>query len=202
VTGSGSDPAAYPTFAGDGSGTWLRYRGAEGAGHRPDLRGLRIARYATAITLNGNRNDPAAFNVVPCWKDRQRHDERGQAVHRRDPPGQRAGHGGARVSFSPSATPRATSAGLHAIYLASHATGARIEGNTFQDFCGSAIKLRDASGGATITGNHFRDADGAGDRGMVLRHGAHRRMHQGGGRMPHGIIVTATISATCRQTAA
>jgi hypothetical protein len=49
--------------------------------------------------------------------------------------------------------------GLHAIYLANHSTGARIEGNTFQDFCGSAIKLRDASSGATITGNHFRDAD-------------------------------------------
>jgi hypothetical protein len=62
VTGQGSDPAAYPTFAGDGSGTWLRYRGAEGRDTGLTLRALRIARYATAITLNGNRNDPAAFN--------------------------------------------------------------------------------------------------------------------------------------------
>jgi hypothetical protein len=51
--------------------------------------------------------------------------------------------------------PPQTCPGLHAIYLASHATGARIEGNTFTDFCGSAIKLRDDSGGATITGNRF-----------------------------------------------
>jgi hypothetical protein len=57
--------------------------------------------------------------------------------------------------------PRETCGGLHAIYLASHSTGARIEGNTFQDFCGSAIKLRDDSGQATIRGNRFRDADRA-----------------------------------------
>ena len=168
VTGSGNDPAAYPTFAGDGSGTWLRYRGAEGRDTGLTLRALRIARYATAITLNGNRNDPAAFNkgtvlenlvLAQIGSDTTNGAKPSTAAIRLVNAQDTVVRG---VFFHTIRNaPRDKCGGLHAIYLASHSTGARIEGNTFQDFCGSAIKLRDASGGATITGNHFRDADAA-----------------------------------------
>ncbi len=168
LAGTSADPAAYPAFVGNGSGTWLRFRGAEGRDSGLTVRALRIARYATAISLNGNRNDPAAFNrgtVLENLVLAQIGTDTGQGlapstaairlVNAQDTV--------VRGMFFHTIrnAPRSACGGLHAIYLASHSTGARIEGNTFQDFCGSAIKLRDASGNATIRANHFRDADGA-----------------------------------------
>ncbi|WP_179505704.1 MULTISPECIES: hypothetical protein [unclassified Sphingomonas] len=167
IAGTASDPAAFPAFLGDGTSTWLHYRGAEGRDSGLTVQALRVARYATAISLNGNRNDPAAFNrgtVLENLVLAQIGSDAGTAkpstaairlVNAKDTV--------VRGVFFHTIrnTPRDTCGGLHAIYLASHSTGARVEGNTFQDFCGSAIKLRDDSGGATIRANHFRDADGA-----------------------------------------
>lgn len=168
IAGTASDPAAFPAFIGDGSATWLRYRGAEGRDSGLTIRGLRIARYATAISLNGNRNDPAAFNrgtvlenlvLAQIGSDASAGNAPSTAAIRLVNAQDTVVRG---VFFHTIRnTPRARCGGLHAIYLASHSTGARIEGNTFQDFCGSAIKLRDASGQATIRANHFRDADNA-----------------------------------------
>lgn len=170
LAGTSADPAAYPAFVGDGSGTWLHFRGAEGRDSGLTVRALRIAHYATAISLNGNRNDPAAFNrgsVLENLVLAQIGTDTGTA------PGLAPSTAAIRLVNARDTVvrgvffhtirnaPRDKCGGLHAIYLASHSTGAQIEGNTFQDFCGSAIKLRDASGGATIRANHFRDADGA-----------------------------------------
>jgi hypothetical protein len=167
IAGATDDPAAYPAFIGDDSATWLRFRGAEGRNTGLAIRALRIARYATAISLNGNRNDPAAFNrgtVLENLVLAQIGSDAGagqpstaaiRLVNARDTVVRGVYFHTIRNA------PRETCGGLHAIYLASHSTGARIEGNTFQDFCGSAIKLRDDSGQATIRGNRFRDADRA-----------------------------------------
>lgn len=155
-----------PAFVGDGTGTWLHYRGTLGRDSGLTVRALRIARYATAISLDGNRTDPAAFNRGTVLTDLAIEDIG-------------SGSGGAggdsaapstaaiRLVNAQDTTIRAIAfrrirtadparcAGLHAIYLASHARGARIIGNTFTDFCGSAIKLRDDSGDAVIDGNRF-----------------------------------------------
>ncbi|MCW1383825.1 hypothetical protein OLX02_13445 [Novosphingobium sp. KCTC 2891] len=48
---------------------------------------------------------------------------------------------------------------IHPVYLAHYSSGTRIEGHTFEDFCGAAIKLRDRSNDNTIIGNHFKTGD-------------------------------------------
>jgi hypothetical protein len=166
LLGQQTAPAAPPTFVGTGRETWLRLRAAEGQDSGLTVKGLRIVHYATAITLNGNREDPAAFNRGTVLADLVLEQIGSDGPTRPSTAAIRLVN--ARdttirgVTFRAIRnTPPQTCPGLHAIYLASHATGARIEGNTFADFCGSAIKLRDDSGGATITGNRFSGADGA-----------------------------------------
>lgn len=177
LMGQQATPAAPPTFVGSGGETWLRLRAAEGQDSGLTVKGLRIVHYATAITLNGNREDPAAFNrgtvLADLVLEQIGSDDRGGGGGNGADGPSRPSTAAIRLVNARDTTirgvtfrairnnPPQTCPGLHAIYLASHATGARIEGNTFTDFCGSAIKLRDDSGGATITGNRFSGADGA-----------------------------------------
>lgn len=179
LLGQQTAPAAPPTFVGSGVETWLRLRAAEGQDSGLTVKGLRIVHYATAITLNGNREDPAAFNRGTVLADLVLEQIGSDTLNGDGTDGPirpspiRPSTAAIRLVNARDTTirgvtfrairnsPPQTCPGLHAIYLASHATGARIEGNTFADFCGSAIKLRDDSGGATITGNRFSGADGA-----------------------------------------
>lgn len=157
-----------PQFMGNGTGTWLQFRGSQGKDSGLSIQGLGVTRYATAISLNGNRSDPAAFNRGTVIADLVLTQIGSDTTSGAAPSTAAIRLVNARdtvirgVLFQTIRnTPRARCGGLHAIYLASHAIGARIEGNTFADFCGSAIKLRDDSGRATITGNTFRAPDNA-----------------------------------------
>ncbi len=168
LTIAGSSPVAadYPAFYGRGNGTWLRYEGRAGRDTGLTIRNLRIVDYGTAITLNGNRDDPAGFNRGTVIANN---------VFARIGSTSGKGKSTAALRFVNSRDniiennyfrtirnyPVSSCPGLHAMYVAHGSSGNRIERNKFEDFCGSAVKLRDASGNTVLVKNSFATADRA-----------------------------------------
>lgn len=168
ITGASRDPGNYPAFYGDGTGTWLRYDGSAGQSTGLAIRNLRIVDYSTAITLNGNRDDPRGFNrgtIIAgniftrigsdSSKGRGASTAALRLVNSRDNAIENNWFKTIR-NYPATACP-----GLHAIYVAHRSTGNHIVGNSFDDFCGSAIKLRDGSNDNMIKNNRFRTRDKA-----------------------------------------
>ena len=167
IQGMQGERARYPVFVGSGSGTFLRVYGTRKAGAVIVLRRLRIARYATAISIEAARNrpSPSALAVIA------------------DNVFDRIGAIGSTDARPSTAAIRLVNASgvliarnvfldvfngkqsdcplLHPIYLAHFSSGTRIVGNTFDGFCGSAIKLRDRSNGTLIFDNRFERAGDA-----------------------------------------
>lgn len=168
LTISGTSPVAadYPAFYGKGNGTWLRYDGAAGRDTGLTIRNLRIVDYGTAITLNGNRDDPGGFNRGTVISDN---------VFARIGSTSGKGKSTAALRLVNSRDnvitnnyfrtirnyPVSSCPGLHAMYVAHSSSGNKIERNKFEDFCGSAIKLRDGSGDNQLVRNSFKTADKA-----------------------------------------
>lgn len=166
IAGTSTLAADYPAFYGNGSGTWLRYEGGAGRDTGLTIRNLRIVDYGTAITLNGNRDDPQGFNRGTVISDN---------VFARI--GSASGKGKSTAALrlvnsrgnviennyfrSIRNYPVSSCPGLHAMYVAHSSSGNRIVHNTFDDFCGSAVKLRDGSGDNEILRNSFKTADRA-----------------------------------------
>ncbi len=147
--------------------TWLRLWAAQGLPSGLTVEGLEIRDYHTAISLDGNRDDPAAGNHGAVIRDNVF----------------------ARIGTIASGDPKALSTAairfvnssentvernrfevirnvsgcgaLHALYVAHHSSRNRIVDNTIDDFCGSAVKLRDGSNDNLIAGNVFRHAENA-----------------------------------------
>ncbi|MFM9937656.1 MAG: hypothetical protein ACKVOL_15830 [Novosphingobium sp.] len=166
ISGTTTVAADYPAFYGNGSGTWLRYDGHAGRATGLTIRNLRIVDYGTAITLNGDRDDPQGYNMGTVISDN---------VFARIGSASGKGKSTAAVRLVNSREnviednyfhtirnyPVTSCAGLHSIYVAHTSFGNKIDRNKFEDFCGSAIKLRDRSGSNEIMRNTFITSDKA-----------------------------------------
>lgn len=168
ITGSSRDASNYPAFYGNGTGTWLRYAGSAGRTTGLTIRNLRIVDFSTAITLNGNREDPQGFNrgtvitgniFTRIGTDSTRGEGASTAalrlVNSRDNVIENNWFKTIR-NYPVTACPP-----LHSIYVAHRSSGNHIVGNSFDDFCGSAIKLRDGSNDNVIENNRFHTKDKA-----------------------------------------
>jgi hypothetical protein len=166
IAGTSAQAADYPAFYGDGAGTWLRYDGRAGRDTGLTIRNLRIVDYGTAITLNGDRDNPEGYNRGTVISDN---------VFARIGSTSGKGKSTAALRLVNSREniieknyfhtirnyPVTSCPGLHAIYVAHTSFGNKIERNKFDDFCGSAIKLRDKSGDNQILRNSFTTSDRA-----------------------------------------
>ncbi len=164
IAGASKDAAEYPAFYGNGTRTWLRYDGSAGQPTGLTIRNLRIVDYATAITLNGNRDDPRGYNMGTVISDN---------VFARigSPLGKGVSTAAVRLVNSRDNViennyfrtirnyPVTSCGALHAIYAAHASSGNKIDNNKFEDFCGSAVKLRDRSGNNRINKNIFKTTD-------------------------------------------
>ncbi|WP_225205314.1 right-handed parallel beta-helix repeat-containing protein [Novosphingobium huizhouense] len=168
-----TDPtASYPAFVGDGNATFVRLRGARPQGVGFVLRKLRVAGYATAISIEAGRDAPrpATRTIIADNVFERIGSSPGDAGASPPRPSTAAirlvNVGGAVVARNLFRdirnTPSAACPLLHAVYLAHFSSRAMILGNTFDGFCGSAIKLRDRSNDALIFDNRFARAGEAG----------------------------------------
>lgn len=166
IAGTSSDKMAYPAFYGSGTGTWLRYAGHSGRSSGLTVRNLRIVGYATAISLDGNRNAANGYNsgtsivdniFVRIGTDATKGNGKSTAAIRF------VNSRGNTVQGNWFKTIRNTPVSgcglLHSVYVAHASSSNRITGNTFEDFCGSAIKLRDRSNDNVIENNRFQKSD-------------------------------------------
>jgi hypothetical protein len=168
LTIDGASPSAglYPVFFGDGTSTWLRYEGSSGRATRLTITRVNVTNYATVISLNGRRDDPKAFNhgttitgnlFTRIGTDSQDPKNMSTAalrlVNSRDNVIQN------NIFKTIRSVPLNACGLLHPIYVAHNSSGNRIIGNTFEDFCGAAIKLRDQSDRNLISHNRFYTQD-------------------------------------------
>lgn len=164
IAGTSEKAADYPAFYGNGRGTWLTYNGSGGKQTGLTVRGLRIVDYGTAINLVGDRRSPDLHNAGTVIQNN---------VFARigSRPGTERSTAAIRLVNSHDNIfennyfnsirnyPIKECGYLHPIYIAHYSSGNRIRNNAFQDFCGSAIKLRDASNDNLIEDNTFRTND-------------------------------------------
>jgi len=160
------DERDRPVFDGclaDGScpgGTWLRLRVSSGARTNLHFRYLRVQRYQTAISLDGNRNDPAASNggntIFGCYFDRIGNvfapslDPSTAAVRLVNSDDNRIENN----HFVDVVNTR--SGGLiHALYVAHLSDRNTIARNRFLRSTGDPVRLRDYSNDNVITDNRF-----------------------------------------------
>lgn len=165
IIGKASDPKDFPTFVGDGGqSTWLTLKSSEGKRTGLTIQAIEIREYFTAISLEGNRDVPGAFNA-------------GTTIRRnifRNIGSIAADEGGTSTAairfvnskdnlvesnfFRAIRNKRDKDCGaLHSLYVAHFSSGNRIVDNTFEDACGSVVKLRDRSNDNVIEGNRFRN---------------------------------------------
>lgn len=153
-----------PVFDGAGfDGPWLTVAPEESPIGRLTVSGLEIRGYATAITLNGSR-DIDARSVTDVLIRNNIFRSIGQTTKSQRAPSTAAVRlvNADRVQIINNRfedVRNRWSCGLiHSIYLAHGSTDNRVEGNTFKDSCGDAIRFRDASGNNRVEGNTFIDA--------------------------------------------
>lgn len=147
--------------------TWLRLWASDGRSTGLTIEGLEIREYHTAISLDGNRNDSTAGNEGTMIRDNVF--ERIGTVSTNDPTAlstaaiRLVNSSGNSVERNRFLTIRNVKGcgGLHALYLAHFSSRNRIVDNSFDDFCGSAVKLRDRANDNLIAGNPFRQAESA-----------------------------------------
>ncbi|MGA0610317.1 hypothetical protein [Caldimonas sp. KR1-144] len=147
--------------------TWLRLWASDGRPTGLTIEGLVIRGYYTAISLDGKRDDPSTGNEGTVIRDNLF--ERIGTIATNDPKALST----AAIRFvnsSRNTVERNRFVGirnvsgcgaLHALYLAHFSSRNRIVDNTVDDFCGSAVKLRDRSNDNMITGNVYRHAQAA-----------------------------------------
>ncbi|VFR61306.1 hypothetical protein ISE1_3472 [plant metagenome] len=154
-----------PVFDGAGKAdTWFTLAGPTQAGATFTVRGLEIRNYRTAISLDGNRSKRDAYITGGTLRDLTLRDI-GQIAMPDKPLSTAAIRlvNARRITIADNTFIRIRNiqqcAPLHAIYLAHHASDNRITGNTFDDLCGSPIRIRDASNRNQASGNTFKRAE-------------------------------------------
>lgn len=145
--------------------TWLRLWASQGRPTGLTIERLAIRNYHTAISLDGNRDDPAANNHGTVIRDNVF--ERIGTIASNDPKAfataairfvNSSGNTVERNRFLSIRNIKGCGA-LHALYLAHFSSRNRIVDNSIDDFCGSAVKLRDRSNDNLVAGNSFRHAE-------------------------------------------
>lgn len=164
ILGLGANPKDFPDFRGDGDqATWLTLKSDTGKPTGLTIQAVAVHDYFTAISLEGNRDNPRAFNSGTTIR-RNVFRDIGSVGTRDD------GVSTAAVRFVNSKDNLVENnffgtirnkrdkdcGGLHSIYVAHFSSGNKIIDNTFQDACGSVIKLRDRSNDNLIEGNRFK----------------------------------------------
>lgn len=164
LLGLGSTPKDFPVFRGDGDqSTWLTLKSDTGKPTGLTIQAIGVQNYFTAISLEGNRDNPQAFNSGTTIR-RNSFRNIGSIGTNTD------GVSTAAVRFVNSRdnlvennffgnirNKRDKDCGsLHSIYAAHFSSGNKIVDNTFENACGSVIKLRDRSNDNLIEGNRFR----------------------------------------------
>jgi Right handed beta helix region len=163
VVGAASDPKDFPTFIGDGEkSTWLRVTASEGKRTGLTIQALEIRDYFVAISIEGNRDRPEAFNAGTTIRRNVFRNIGSIAI-----PGD--GLSTAVVRFVNSRDNVVENnffqrirnkdlrecGALHALYIAHFSSNNRFVNNTVVDTCGSVVKLRDRSNGNVIEDNTF-----------------------------------------------
>lgn len=168
IVGQAKDPVDFPAFVGDGSAqTWLTLRSSNGRPTGLTIQALEIRDYFTAISLEGNRDDLQEYNSGTTIR-RNIFRNIGSIASTNDEAGSTAAVRFVNskdnlVELNHFRTIRNKKAcgGLHALYLAHFSAGNRIVNNTFDDVCGSVIKLRDRSNDNVIEYNRFKHIEEA-----------------------------------------
>lgn len=150
-----------PVFDGNGRGrAWLTLKSATGKPTRLSIEGLEIRNYVTAISLNGERTSPGAWNAENVIRNNIIRDI-GQIAFPSGKPSTAAvrlvnSRNNQIVNNHFINIENITGCGaLHAIYMAHHSSNNLIEGNTFENGCGATVKARDASNSNIIRNNRF-----------------------------------------------
>lgn len=163
LIGAASDPKDFPVFAGDGEvTTWMTVKSDRG--HRTGLtiQALEIRDYATAISLEGQRDSPARHNAGTTIR-RNVFSNIGSIALKRDELSTAAirfvnsrDNVVEQNFFHRIRNKKERECGaLHALYLAHFSSSNRISNNTFVDACGSVVKFRDRSNDNVVEGNRF-----------------------------------------------
>lgn len=152
-------------FDGGGQGgTWLTLK-QRGGGQPSNLKiiGLEVTNYETAIDVDGSRSNPAIWAGAMTIRD-NRFSKIGDIARNGAPPSTAAirlvnsdKNVIANNVFSNIKNSKRCGM-LHAIYVAHGSTDNLIEGNTFEDSCGDAVRFRDQSDNNVVRGNQFSDA--------------------------------------------
>ena len=154
-----------PIFDGDGKGgTWFILQAPTQNGARFTFSGLEVVNYVTAMSFNGKRGDWNSYiggNTIQnmVFKDI------GQIAKKGAKPSTAA----VRFVNSRGNTVRdnrfinirngQNCELLHSLYLAHHSSGNQITGNTFENTCGSPIRMRDNSSDNVASRNVFRKVE-------------------------------------------
>lgn len=152
-------------FDGDGQGgTWLTLK-PRGGGQPSNLKlaGLDVTNYETAIDVDGNRNKPEVWAGGLEIRD-NRFSKIGDIARVGAPPSTaaiRLVNSDQNVIANNLFTNIRNEKNcplLHALYVAHGSTDNLIEGNTFEDSCGDAVRFRDRSDNNVVRRNSFTDA--------------------------------------------
>ena len=151
--------AERPRFEGKGEGTWLSLSIPGVKQVDITISGIEISNYQTAISINGNRNDPQGWiGGIKILKNRFvkigsfRNDQKPSTAAVR-----LVNARSVLIEGNEFETIRNAQhcGGLHSIYIAHMSSDNRIVGNSFLDGCGFTIKVRDSSNRNIVENNRF-----------------------------------------------
>lgn len=155
----------YARFDGGGDGTWFTL--ATPGAKQVDLTisGMEVMAYQTAISINGNRNDPEGW-IGGVKLKKNRFVRIGSFRE-----GQAPASAAVRLVNGRSVVIEGNEflmirnlthcTGMHSIYLAHFSSDNRIVGNSFVDGCGETIKVRDSSNNNVVERNRFSQQEGS-----------------------------------------
>lgn len=164
IIGLAAETKDFPKFQGDGGeAIWLKLKSDTGKPTGLTIQAIAVHDYFTAISLEGNRDDPQAFNSGTTIRRNIFRNIGSIAIR-----GEGVSFAAVRLYNSKNNLIENNFFGtirnkldkdcgaLHSIYVAHFSSGNRIVNNTFEDACGSVIKLRDRSNDNQIEGNRFK----------------------------------------------
>ncbi|WP_413705343.1 hypothetical protein [Pseudomonas sp. Pseusp16] len=141
--------------------TWLKIISTNGFGTSVTISGLKITNYVTAISIEGDREDPNKFNAENKILN-MRFENIGQ-TSRSSPPStavirlvnSRANEIRGNIFLNIKNVQDCNL--LHSVYLAHHSSDNSIQHNSFTNLCGSPIRVRDDSNRNVARLNTFSD---------------------------------------------
>lgn len=159
---SGDGGRAVFDGAGKG-GTWMALKPRAGNPANIKIQGIEVTNYETAINVQGNRNNPAMWAGSLEIRN-SRFANIGDIARVDAPPSTAAirlvnsDHNVIVGNQFFNIRNNKRCGLLHALYIAHGSTDNLIEGNTFEDVCGDAVRIRDGSNDNIVRGNKFIDA--------------------------------------------